>query len=141
MGNQLKPSTIMMIGGGAVLFIASFLDWRDFGGIGSNTDFIGLQWLFTLLIGAGVAALVALSAFANVKLPEQILGFSLTQLYAALGLAAFLITFGQQFAEQPGAGIILGWIGAGVLTGGAVWELVQGGSGSAPRSTTPPTPF
>lgn len=140
MGNQLKPSTIMMIGGGAVLFIASFLDWRDTP-FGSNTDFIGLQWLFTLLIGAGVAALVALSAFAKVKLPEQVLGFTLTQLYAALGLAAFLITFGQQFAEQPGVGIILGWIAAGVLTGGAVWELLQGGNGSAPRSSTPPTPF
>lgn len=139
MGNQLKPSTIMMIAGGALLFIASFLDWRDTP-FGNNTDFIGLQWLFTLVIGAGVAALVALSTFANVNLPEQILGFSLTQLYAALGLAAFLITFGQQFAEQPGVGIILGWISAGVLTGGAVWELLQG-NGSAPRSSTPPTPF
>src|SRR5688572_21884716 len=128
----------MMIAGGALLFIASFLDWKDVE-VWSNGDLVGLQWLFTLVIGAGIAVLAALMAFANVNLPSRVLGFSWLQLFAALGFAAFLITFGQQFAEEPGIGVLLGWIGAGVATAGAIWELMSEGAGA--RHGAPPTTF
>jgi hypothetical protein len=115
----------MLIAGGAVLLIASILKWRDTvsseGGL--STDLTGLQGIFCLLIGGGIAVLVALQTFGNVNLPARVLGFSWNQLYLMFGLAAFLITFGLQFAEFTAFGITLGWIAAAVIVAGAFMEL------------------
>jgi hypothetical protein len=136
--NGIKPPTIMMIGGGVVLFIASFLDWQgegDFGVNGWETDFYGLQGIFVAIIGAIVAIGVALTTFGNASLPDSVLGLRRNQVYLVLGVAAFLITFGLQFAQSTQFGIILGWIGAAVMTAGAFMEE------QAPRSASPPTQF
>ena len=133
MPDGIKPSTIMLIAGGAVVFLASILDWTEFG---SKTDVFGIQWLFTLIIGGGIAVLVALAAFGNVSLPDKILGFTTNQLYLALSFAAFLILFGAQFGEFREVGVLLGWIGAAVMCAGAFMEM-QGESGGS----APPTQF
>jgi hypothetical protein len=128
----------MLIAGGAVLFIASILKWRDFSSSegGLSTDITGLQGFFCLLIGAAIAILVAVQTFGNVNLPGRILGFTWNQLYLVFGVAAFLITFGLQFAEQAAVGILLGWIASAVIVAGAFMEI-QGESkvGSAPPTT------
>jgi hypothetical protein len=140
--NNPSPSRIMLIAGGAVLLIASFLKWRDFFGGSSegglSTDITGLQGIFCLLIGGAIAVLVALQTFGNVSLPARVLGFTWNQLYLMFGLAAFLMTFAMQFSEQAAFGITLAWIASAVIVAGAFMEL-QGEGKSA--SSTPPKPF
>jgi hypothetical protein len=139
--NNPSPSRIMLIAGGAVLFIASFLKWRDTGISegGLSTDWTGLQGIFCLLIGAAIAVLVALQTFGSVNLPARVLGFTWTQLYLMFGLATFLITFGLQFSERTAFGITLGWIASAVIVAGAFMELQT--EGRAAGGTTPPKPF
>ncbi len=127
--DSIKPATIMLIGGGVLLFIASLLDWVEFF---DKTDLFGFQWLFTLIIGGGVAVLVVLSTFANVSLPDKLLGLSMNQIYLMLSFAAFLMMFGLQFGKGSEIGVLLGWIGAAVMTAGAVMEEQSSSSGAAP---------
>ncbi len=138
--NQLKPGTIMLIAGGAVLAVSTFLTWFDVGDgfNGWETDFFGFQGIFVFLIGAAVAVAVALKSFAGTQLPARVLGFTLNQLFMALGLAAFLITFGQQFGDERGFGVILGWIASAVVIAGA---FMEGQGDSAAPSNRPPTTF
>lgn len=140
MNNQLKPGAIMLMAGGVVLAISTFLDWVSVGSYGENgweTTIWGFQGIFVFLIGAAVAVLVALKTFANTNLPPRLVGFTFNQLYMALGLAAFLITFGRQFGDNPGIGIILGWIASAVVVAGAFMEA----QGEAAGSGRPPTTF
>jgi hypothetical protein len=131
----------MLIAGGAVLFIASFLKWRDVGidEGGLATRFTGLQGIFCLLIGGAIAVLVALQTFANVNLPARVLGFTWTQLYLMFGLAAFLITFGLQFADSVAFGVTLGWIASAVVVVGAFMELQS--ESRTVGTTSAPKPF
>lgn len=135
MQDGVKPGVIMLIGGGAVVFIASLLDWID-APFGSKTEWFGITWLFTLLIGGGIAVAVGLSAFTNVTLPESILGFTLNQLWVSLSFSAFLILFGLFIGgEERGIGLLLGFLGAGVMVTGGFMEMqseASGGGGAAP---------
>lgn len=129
---NVKPSSWLLMGGGAVLFIASLLDWVDIN-FGSKTEWFGIQWIFTLLIGGGIAVAVGLRNFGNVELPDNILGFDRAQLHMMLSFAAFLITFGQQFGESRAIGVLLGWIAAAVMCVGAFMEMKEGAAeGAAP---------
>ena len=126
-----------------MLFISSFLPWVKVGSFsesGLSTDFApGLLGIWCLLIGGAIAVLVALSTFGNVNLPDRVLGFSWNQIFLMLGFAAFLITFGEQFRENAGIGILLGWIASAVIVAGAFMEL-QGESKSS-GGGMPPTTF
>lgn len=137
MKNNPTPGKIMLMVGGAVLFIASFLKWRDTfvseGGL--STDLTGLQGIWCLLIGGAIAILVALQTFAGTNLPARVLGFTWNQLYLTFGIAAFLITFGLQFAESVAFGVTLGWIASAVVVAGAFMEL-QGESRTSSSSMT-----
>jgi hypothetical protein len=129
----------MLIAGGAVLFISALLDWRDtsVSSSGLGTDWTGLQGLWCLLIGGAIAVLVALQTFANLNLPARVLGFTWNQLYLMFGVAAFLITFGLQFADRVEIGVTLGWIAAAVIVVGAFLEIQQGAretAGSRPTA-------
>jgi hypothetical protein len=132
----------MLIAGGAVLLISSFLKWHDIsisdGGL--STDWHGLQGIFCLLIGGAIAVLAALQTFGNVNLPPRVLGFTWAQLYLMFGLAAFLITFGLQFSESVGFGVTLGWISSAVIVAGAFMELQNEGR-TVGSGTTAPKPF
>ena len=133
--NNIKPGAIALLGGGILLFISTFLDWRT-GLSGISTDATGLQGLFCLIIGGGVVALVGLTTFGNASLPDHVLGFTWNQVYMGLGLAAFLISFSLQFGDATEFGLVLAWIGAAAIVVGAVLE-----DRSAPASNAPPTPF
>jgi hypothetical protein len=140
--NNPSAARIMLIAGGAVLLISSFLDWRDTfsSDSGVSTDITGLQGIFCLLIGAGIAAVAALQTFGNVNLPDRLIGFSWNQLFLILGFSAFLITFGLQFAEATAFGVTLAWIASAVIVVGAFLEL-QAETRAPARGATPPTPF
>jgi hypothetical protein len=138
---NLKPSQIVILASGAVLFLFSFLDfvgddngWSDFG-----------LTTFPALFGLIAAGAVAAAAFGNVKLPEPILTFSFNQILLVLGLTAFLILFGLVIAVEgdKGIGLYFSLLGSiGLLAGTAMEQLDPSARpvGSAGPST-PPSPF
>lgn len=139
---EVKPSALMQIAGGALLFIGSFLDWwgfDSFGFSGTDTDVNGLQGLFALVIGAAIAVVAALSAFApQVNLPQRVAGFSLDRLLLMLAFSAFLMSFGAIFWDidpiGPKIGIHLSWIGAAVATVGYFLESNEDAPAPSPSN-------
>ena len=132
--NDLKPGPILMLGGGVLLLLSSFLDWwGPFSGF--ETDYFGLLGIFTLLIGIAAAGIGGATAFApQINLPSNILGFTIAQFVGALAFSAFIWLFGFQFGQNSEFGLALGWIGAVVTIAGAVVTDMQAnpsGSGSA----------
>ena len=137
--SDIKPSTIMLIAGGAVMLLGTFLDWVSVGSFGENgwsTDFFGFHGIFVAVIGALIGGGVAAQQFGNVSLPDRILGFDHNQLHFALGLVAFGITFGYITQDNIGIGLHLGWISAAVIIAAAIMDM-RAGAGDA----TPPTQF
>ena len=141
MDNNIKPSTIMLIAGGAVLLLSSFLEWNDRFGIdgssGWETELYGIQGIIVAVIGLAVGGGVALTKFANVSMPERFLGFGHDQLHLVLGFSAFLIMFSLQFQTGASIGILLGWIASAVIVAGAYMDI-QAASGAG---DSPPTQF
>jgi len=138
MDSDIKPSTIMLIAGGAVLFISTFLEWHEFLEYnGWDTDLYGLQGIVVAIIGLAVGAGVALTKFANVSMPEQFLGFNHDQLHLVLGFVAFLITFGLQFQDGASIGILLAWIASAVIVAGAYIDI----QAAKVSGDAPPTQF
>ncbi|MEM9519585.1 MAG: hypothetical protein AAGA37_09715 [Actinomycetota bacterium] len=135
--DNLKTTQIMALIGGAVLFLATFLPWFDTP-LGSTnaweTEFFGLKGLFVAVIGLAIAGGIGAQAFGGVTLPERIVGLEHPQIHLTLGFGAFLITFGQQFASNPGVGVLLGWIASAVIVASSMMDMR-----AAPAS--PPTQF
>ena len=135
--DNLKTTQIMAMIGGAVLLLSTFLDWvsiGDFGENGWDTSLWGLQGIFVALIGLAIGGGVAAQAFGGVSLPDRILGLDHNSLHLVLGFSAFLITFGRQFGDNPGIGILLGWIASAVIIASVFMDLREAPS-------TPPTQF
>jgi hypothetical protein len=136
--SDIKPSTIMLIAGGAVLLLSTFLDWQSEGGFGANgwdTDFYGFHGIFVAVIGLVIALGVALQQFANVDIPDRILGFDHNQVHLVLGFAAFLITFGNILLESVAIGVHLGWIASAVIIAAAIMDMRAGATDSAAPTT------
>lgn len=103
------------------------------------------------LLALAVAGLVAAIAFANLKLPENLLGFSVPQLLVGLSAAAFLILFGFLITGNEGAswgmGFWLMFLGSIALLAGTVLQLlgIEPGkpatAGGPGPSGAPPAPF
>lgn len=139
---NLKPSQIVILASGAVLFLFSFFDFFDGGGNG--WDDFGLT-TFPALFGLIAAGAVAAVAFGNVKLPEPILTFSVNQILLILGVTAFLILFGilLAFEGDKGIGLYFSLLGSIGLIAGTVMEQLDPSArpvGNAGPST-PPSPF
>lgn len=138
---NLKPSQIVIMASGAVLFLFSFFEF--IGGDNGWSDF-GLL-TFPALFGLIAAGAVAAVAFGNVKLPEPILTFSVNQILLVLGVTAFLILFGVVIGlpGDKGIGLYLSLLGSiGLIAGTAMEQLDPSGNrvGQAGPST-PPSPF
>ena len=120
---DVKPGVLMMIGGGVLMFLGSFLDWLN-SFTGFDIDRFGLQGIFVLFMGAAVAAVGGIRGFApQVNLPSEILGLSLSKVVVVFGLSAFLICFGLMFVDgDTGIGLFLGWIGGALAVAGAIME-------------------
>ncbi len=161
-----KPSEIILMASGAVMFLFSFFAFFSGGRSSANawsgdagTLFMA-TWpaLFGLIVGAGVAVTV----FAEVKLPEQILTFSIKQVYFILAFTSFVIMFGYLLGggfpdfglaggPSKGFGQILMLLGSVGLLAGSVMELLgievggsSSSSGAGPNQQNPggpATPF
>jgi hypothetical protein len=143
--NEVRPGAWLLLGGGIVLAISAFLPWFDFGMSdgGLSTSITGIQGVFVLLIGLLIAGYGGVEAFSgeSLNLPDEIGPVSVGSLVFTLGVAAFLITFGLQFRDNPGIGVTLGWIASAAATVGAVLEARDGDGFSSGPSGPPPQRF
>jgi hypothetical protein len=112
------PGEIIIMAAGAVMLVFSFVDFT------SGTTAWGTGWfpIATLLpiYGAVLAVVLALTKFANVKLPDRIAGFTVTQLYVAIAAMAGLMAIawlitdtgskkvGQWFEILGGIALVVG---------------------------------
>ena len=102
---KLSPANIVILAGGVVILIGSFLDFYKaksvtIGGFTVHASGGGNAWgsgsflIATLpaILGVVMAAQVAVSAFASgVSLPERVLGLTWTQVHLALGFQAAIM--------------------------------------------------
>ena len=153
---QLSTSDIIIMAAGAVMLIASFLTFYEvkaFGGSISSTAWGGdsglkmwpLCW-WPVLFGVLMAVHVAITKFANVKLPEQILDFTWNQIHFVLGAISALLMLCFLLQKFPGGVSVDKGIGfwgmllasAGLVVGAVMRMQEQPAAGPG---TTPPTSF
>jgi hypothetical protein len=111
---QPTPGEIIILAAGAVMLIASFLDFA-----GDATSWSSGAFPIVTLIpiyGVVMAAHIALTKFANVQLPDRVGTFTWEQVHLVLGLFAALMA--------------LGWLISGIDdTGIGFWLLLLGSIG------------
>jgi hypothetical protein len=148
---QVKPADWVIMASGAVAIIASFLDWYSADGgfsiNGWDTDLtFPLGW-YIGIFGLLMALQVGLDRFANVNFPDQVLGFTWTQIHLAFSVFAVLLAFGFLIMDPLGSGVdkaiglwlsILAAIG---LLVGSIMEHLDAGESAAVPGNQPPTPF
>lgn len=142
MNNNVTPPQIIIMAAGGVMLIGSFL--KFFGeesawGSGGIPIITLAAW-----IGIAMGVLIALQAFANVKLPERVLTFTWPQLHLVLSIYAALLMIGWLLLKSPGsldrgAGFWLMFLGAAGLVVGAVMLRNESPASAGPSS--PPTQF
>jgi hypothetical protein len=146
--SKLSPANLVILIAGVVIFIGSFLAFykssggglssaelqqlRDLGVKIPNTSSSVSAWdrglfLFTALpalLGLIMAAQVALTAFANVNLPDRVLGLTWNQVHLALGFQAALMMICYLVVDKGsadwGAGFFLMLIASIALLAGAI---------------------
>ena len=140
MNNDVESSTVMLIAGGAVLFISTFLDWFSVGdggfSYGANAwevNAFGLLGIFCAAIGVVIGGSAVADNVGNVSLPDQLLGFTAKQVHLILSSFALLITVGFLFRGDVGIGLILGLLASGVMVAGSFMAMQPAdGNGDAP---------
>ena len=140
--DNMRPSQMMTIGGGIILLISTFLAWVSVGSgdfsfseNGWGTSLWGIQGIIVAIIGAAVALGGLMHATGNASnMPDKVVSLSHDQLHLALGLSAFFITFGRQFGDNAGVGILLGGIASAVIVIGSLMELGVIGGGESDAS-------
>ncbi len=117
-----------MMGGGILMLIGSFLDWR-FANAGLSTDAMGLLGILTLLFAIAIIGVPALRMFSpSTALPGAVAGFAIDKVLVILAATVFLWTFGQISADRVDFGTHLTWIGAAVAAVGGVMTMHEAGS-------------
>jgi hypothetical protein len=91
--SQPTPGEWVIIAAGAVMLIASFLDFVSVGPFGENVWGNGFFPIATLMVVYGVvmALQIVLTRFANVNLPDRVAGFTWEQVHLVLGVFAALM--------------------------------------------------
>ena len=152
MKNQPKPAQWVLMASGVLMLIFSFFNFYDInlGVLGSSTAKVWssnggfpLSW-WPVLFGVAIAVLVALTVFANVSLPSEIIGFTWKQIYFILAFTSFFILLGFALTDGAGkgAGLWLMFIASIGLVVGSVMELLdKSSSTSGPSRQGPATPF
>jgi len=137
---KLSPANIVILAGGAVMLIGSFLNFYQFASFstsawGSGEGF-GVFGIATVVVLCGVAmgVQVALSTFApNVSVPDTLLGLSWDQVHLALGFQAALMMLAFLIrATGPlefGIGFWFMLLAAIALLVGAIMRVNEAGSG------------
>ena len=109
--------TIMIAGG--VMFVASFLDF--IGGSSTWDTYVFPVATLLPLYGVVMAAHIAVTKYAKVRLPPRVLGFTWEQLHLVLGFLAGLMAVGWFVTDvgKRGVGLWLEVIGGIALAFGA----------------------
>jgi hypothetical protein len=130
---KLTPGNIVILASGVVIFLASFLSFYKVSGFGGSADWSAWKgspvFLFGVatipaLLGLIMAVVVALQAFANVDLPDRVVGLTWDQVHVALGfqcaitMIAFLVR--DKSVLDFGIGFFLMLIAAVGLLVGAI---------------------
>jgi hypothetical protein len=161
MDKKVTPGEIVVMAGGALVLIGSFLPFYkvDFGpGFDDDTTSAWGEGLFpvaTLIVLFAVVAggLVALTTFANANLGRGVLGFGYGQLLLALGFFSAILALAFLLVEKGetdfGFGYYLVLIGAvGAFVGTIIMTTEArramgpgiGGSAGTPPPPPPPAP-
>lgn len=125
--NQVRPSSILLLVGGIVLAVSSFLDWQAVeagpGVVVTNTawDF-GMLGLFQTIIGVYVAVVGLLGVLGKADTLSQpaAFGMSMHQLAGSLAMAATLWGFALNFEDGARVGALFTWVAGAVSLLGAV---------------------
>ncbi|MDQ1520194.1 MAG: hypothetical protein QOI55_1267 [Actinomycetota bacterium] len=117
---QPTPGEITIMAAGAVMLIASFLDFAG----STNSWGAGAFPIATLIAIYGIvmAGQIALTKFANVSLPDRVAGFTWEQVHLLLAVFAFLMSIGWLISgiSSKGIGLWLLFLGSIALVAGAV---------------------
>jgi amino acid transporter len=138
--NKVSVPQIIILASGGVMLIASFLDFFS----GESAWSAGLVFVLAAFLGIAMAVVVALQAFANVKLPERVLTLSWVQIHLALAIYAALLMIGWLLLKVPGSvdrgiGFWLMFLAAAGLVVGAVMNRQEAPATGGPSA--PPTAF
>jgi len=135
---KLSPANIVILAGGAVMLVGSFLDFYTFAGQSVNAWSSGLFGIATVIVlcGTVMGVQVAVAAFApNVKLPEALLGLTWDQVHLALGFQAALMMLAYLVLSHGGASFGIGFwfmmLAAIALLTGAIMRVTGAGSPNA----------
>jgi hypothetical protein len=117
---QPTPGEIVILAAGAVMLIASFLEFA-----GEDSAWGNFWFPIATLIpiyGILMALQVALTKFANVNLPDRVASFTWEQVHLMLGLFALLMSIGWLISglDDTGIGFWLLLLGSVGLAVGAV---------------------
>jgi hypothetical protein len=138
---KLSPGNIVIVVSGAVMLIASFLAFYKFNvpaGFPGDTSFnawdsnLGLFGVATVvvLLGVVMALQVVLTNFANVSLPDRVLGLSWDQIHVALGFQATIMMLAFLVRDKLGLDFGIGFwlmlIAAIALLVGAIMRTREG---------------
>jgi hypothetical protein len=130
---QPSPGEWAMMAGGLVALIGSFLTFGTL--IKESSSWGEGFFLIATLIPiycVAVGVLVALSRFANVNLPAQVLGFTWSQIHLVLGIfAALMALCWIPVLDEKGAGLWVLVVASLAVAVGAVMNLRE----SATRGT------
>ena len=129
----------MLLAGGGVLVISSFFDWFGEGKFGYNayeTSYFGFVGILLVLMGAATAITVGLTTFAGTKLPADILGFTLNQIYLMFGFTCSVVTVGYLFTGHVKFGLFLALLASLSMLAGAFMEIQ-----ATAKPAGPPTAF
>ncbi len=122
---KVDRNDLGVMGGGALVFIASFMPWwgasvRGYGSVSTSGWSAGFTAWFPILLSIALAVLVVLRVMEVYKLPQLPVGLAVVYL-AASGLALLLVIIrlatipsgggGFGFSYGPRIGIFLGIIG------------------------------
>lgn len=155
---QDKPTTaeivIMASGAGAIVF--SFLDWLDAGfggGFNAWDDFFFPTYTWVGLFGVVMAVVIALEVFANVRLPDRVLGFTWPQIHVVLALYTALLVVSFLILDKSGGDMAIGFFlsllaSAGLVVGAFMLQnerptgvrRASTGGGQSPGSPPPSSP-
>lgn len=130
--SKLTPAAIVILAGGVVVLLGSFLDFYEFsfgplseGFSAWSGDAFFPVTIIPVLCGVAMAAHIALTAFAaNVNLPERVLGIGWNQIHLALGFQATIMMLAFLVQDKGGFDIAIGFwlmlLGSIALIVGAV---------------------
>lgn len=134
MKKQITVANLVMLAGGAVTFLFSFLNFYKFGNDGRSAwsgDLLFPESAIPAILGLAMAV-VAVLGLAGVKLPDEVLTFNWKQINVTWGITAAALMLGWLFTglsgSDKGIGLILMLIGSLAMAAGSIMAILGMGT-------------